>query len=73
MTAERQQATSPDAAGGAENPATESQQTTDVPPDPAGGTDDRARAALAAVYGTFTEGFTTPDLLEAAALQEALA
>src|SRR5262249_52748680 len=27
-----------------------------------------ARAALAAVYGTFTEGFTTPDLVDAAAL-----
>jgi predicted ATPase len=29
---------------------------------------DEARAALAAVYGTFTEGFTTPDLVDAAAL-----
>jgi hypothetical protein len=28
---------------------------------------DEARAALAAVYGTFTQGFTTPDLVEAAA------
>ena len=28
---------------------------------------DEARAALAAVYGTFTEGFTTPDLVDAAA------
>jgi hypothetical protein len=28
---------------------------------------DVARAALAAVYGTFTEGFTTPDLVDAAA------
>ena len=27
-----------------------------------------ARAALTAVYGTFTEGFTTPDLVDAAAL-----
>jgi predicted ATPase len=32
-----------------------------------------ARAALAAVYGTYTEGFTTPDLVEAGALLEALA
>jgi tetratricopeptide (TPR) repeat protein len=29
---------------------------------------DEARAELAAVYGTFTEGFTTPDLVDAAAL-----
>jgi predicted ATPase len=28
---------------------------------------DEARAALAAVYSTFTEGFTTPDLVDAAA------
>jgi predicted ATPase len=34
---------------------------------------DDARAALAAVSGTYTEGFTTPDLVEAAALVEALA
>jgi predicted ATPase len=34
---------------------------------------DDAQAALAAVYGTYTEGFTTPDLVEAAALLEALA
>jgi predicted ATPase len=34
---------------------------------------DEARAALAAVYGTFTEGFTTPDLVEAAALLNRLA
>ena len=32
-----------------------------------------ARDALAAVYGTYTEGFTTPDLVEAGALLEALA
>jgi adenylate cyclase len=32
-----------------------------------------ARAALAAVYGTFTEGFTTPDLLDAAAQLDSLA
>jgi class 3 adenylate cyclase/tetratricopeptide (TPR) repeat protein len=32
-----------------------------------------ARAALAAVRGTFTEGFATPDLVDAAALLEALA
>jgi hypothetical protein len=29
---------------------------------------DEAHAALAAVYGTFTEGFTTPDLVDTAAL-----
>src|SRR5262245_48339650 len=34
---------------------------------------DDARAALAAVYGTYTEGFTTPDLMEAEALLKALA
>jgi predicted ATPase len=34
---------------------------------------DQARTALAAVYGTFTEGFTTPDLVDAAALLENLA
>jgi predicted ATPase len=34
---------------------------------------DEARAALAAVYDTYTEGFTTPDLVEAGALLEALA
>jgi class 3 adenylate cyclase/tetratricopeptide (TPR) repeat protein len=34
---------------------------------------DQARAALGAVYGTFTEGFTTPDLVDAAALLENLA
>jgi class 3 adenylate cyclase/tetratricopeptide (TPR) repeat protein len=34
---------------------------------------DEARAALAAVYGTYTEGFTTPDLVDAAALLESLA
>jgi predicted ATPase len=34
---------------------------------------DEARAALAAVYGTFTEGFTTPDLVDAAALLNGLA
>ena len=33
---------------------------------------DEARAALAAVYGTFTEGFTTPDLVDARALLETL-
>ena len=37
MTAERQAATSPDRAGGTENPATVSQQTTDLTPDPAAG------------------------------------
>jgi serine/threonine protein kinase/tetratricopeptide (TPR) repeat protein len=34
---------------------------------------EEARAALAAVYGTYTEGFTTPDLVDAAALLESLA
>jgi serine/threonine protein kinase/predicted ATPase len=34
---------------------------------------DDARAALAMVYGTYKEGFTTPDLVEAGALLEALA
>jgi predicted ATPase len=34
---------------------------------------DEARAALATVYGTFTEGFTTPDLVDAAALLNSLA
>jgi predicted ATPase len=34
---------------------------------------DDARAALAAVYSTYTEGFTTPDLVEARALLEVLA
>jgi predicted ATPase len=34
---------------------------------------DEARAALAAIYGTFTEGFTTPDLVEAVALLKSLA
>jgi predicted ATPase len=33
---------------------------------------DEARAELAAVYGTFTEGFTTPDLVDAAALLNGL-
>ena len=31
-----------------------------------------ARAALETVYGTYSEGFTTPDLIDAAALLEAL-
>jgi predicted ATPase len=34
---------------------------------------DDARAALAAVYGIYTEGFTTPDLVEARTLLDALA
>lgn len=34
---------------------------------------DEAREALASVYNTYTEGFTTPDLLDARALLEALA
>ena len=31
-----------------------------------------ARAALETVYGTYTEGFATPDLMDAAALLESL-
>jgi predicted ATPase len=31
------------------------------------GRDHEARAALAAIYGTYTEGLTTPDLVDAAA------
>jgi len=34
---------------------------------------NEAHAALAAVYGTFTEGFTTPDLVDAAAQLNSLA
>jgi class 3 adenylate cyclase/tetratricopeptide (TPR) repeat protein len=34
---------------------------------------DQAGVALAAIFGTFTEGFTTPDLIDAAALLESLA
>jgi serine/threonine protein kinase/predicted ATPase len=34
---------------------------------------DEARSALAAVYGTYTEGFTTPDLADAKALLKGLA
>jgi predicted ATPase len=34
---------------------------------------DEARAALATVYGTYTEGFTTPDLVDANATLQALA
>jgi serine/threonine protein kinase/predicted ATPase len=37
------------------------------------GRHDEARAALVAVYCTYSEGFTTPDLVEARALLEALA
>jgi predicted ATPase len=33
---------------------------------------EEARLTLAAVYGTYTEGFTTPDLVDAAALFETL-
>ena len=36
------------------------------------GRHEEARDALSAVYGTYTEGFTTPDLLDAAALLETL-
>jgi class 3 adenylate cyclase/predicted ATPase len=34
---------------------------------------DDARAALAAVYGTYTEGFTTPDLVDAGAMLQTMA
>jgi len=34
---------------------------------------DEARAALAAVYETYTEGFRTPDLVDAKALLDGLA
>ena len=34
---------------------------------------EEARTALAAAYGTYTEGFTTPDLVDATALLETLA
>jgi class 3 adenylate cyclase/tetratricopeptide (TPR) repeat protein len=34
---------------------------------------DEARTALAAIFATYTEGFTTPDLVDAAALLKALA
>jgi predicted ATPase len=34
---------------------------------------DEARHALEAIYGTYTEGFTTPDLVDAKALVESLA
>jgi predicted ATPase len=34
---------------------------------------DEARDALAAVYGTYTEGFTSPDLVDANVLLESLA
>jgi serine/threonine protein kinase/predicted ATPase len=37
------------------------------------GRPDEARTVLAAVYDTFTEGFTTPDLVDAAGLLERLA
>lgn len=33
---------------------------------------DDARQALSAIYGSFTEGFTTPDLVAAAALLKSL-
>jgi predicted ATPase len=36
------------------------------------GRHDEARAALAAIYNTYTEGSTTPDLVDAAALLSAL-
>jgi class 3 adenylate cyclase/predicted ATPase len=34
---------------------------------------DEARAVLAAIYGTYTEGFSTPDLVDARALLDSLA
>jgi predicted ATPase len=34
---------------------------------------DEAREKLSAIYSVYTEGFTTPDLVDAAALIEALA
>ena len=34
---------------------------------------DDARGALVAVYGTYTEGFTTPDLVDAKAVLQTLA
>jgi predicted ATPase len=34
---------------------------------------DEARAALGAIYSTYTEGFTMPDLVDAAALLNSLA
>jgi hypothetical protein len=34
---------------------------------------DESRAALLAIYDTYTEGFTTPDLVDAAALLKSLA
>jgi predicted ATPase len=37
------------------------------------GRHDEARAALAATYNTYTEGFTTPDLVDATAILRALA
>ena len=37
------------------------------------GRGDQARAALATVFDTYTEGFTTPDLVEAAAMLSTLA
>jgi predicted ATPase len=37
------------------------------------GRGEEARAALAAVYGEYTEGFTTPDLIDARAMLESLA
>ena len=37
------------------------------------GRHDEARGVLAAIYGTYTEGFTTPDLVDAKVLLEALA
>jgi len=37
------------------------------------GRGNEAHAALAAVYGTYTEGLTTPDLVDAAAQLNSLA
>jgi hypothetical protein len=37
------------------------------------GRPDEARGVLATVFGAFTEGFTTPDLVDARALLDTLA
>jgi predicted ATPase len=40
---------------------------------PRQGRREEAQAALAAAYGGYTEGFTTPDLVDARAMLESLA
>src|SRR5262245_27866794 len=52
MTAERREAAAPDQAGGAENPPTVSQRTTDFTPDPAAGPPGPA-PALPAAFGRY--------------------